>query len=36
MIHALVLYLAIQAAAQSAPQHEEAGVAALKAGTGSA
>lgn len=32
MIHALVLYLAIQAAAQSAPQHEEAGVAALKAG----
>jgi tetratricopeptide (TPR) repeat protein len=32
MIHAVVLYLAIQAAAQSAPQHEEAGVAALKAG----
>ena len=32
MIHAVVLYLAIQAAGQSAPQHEEAGVAALKAG----
>jgi len=32
MIHALALYLAIQAAAGSAPQHQEAGLAALKAG----
>jgi Flp pilus assembly protein TadD len=32
MIHALVLYLAIQAAPQSAPQPQEAGLAALKAG----
>jgi tetratricopeptide (TPR) repeat protein len=32
MIHAVVLYLAIQAAGQSAAQHEEAGLAALKAG----
>ena len=32
MIHAVVLYLVIQAAAPSANQHEEAGLAALKAG----
>jgi tetratricopeptide (TPR) repeat protein len=32
MISAVVLYLAMQAAAQSAPQREEAGLAALKAG----
>ncbi len=32
MIHAVILLLAIQAATQSAPQHQEAGLAALKAG----
>ena len=32
MIHSLILFLAIQAATQTAPQHEEAGLAALKAG----
>ena len=32
MIHAVILLLAIQAATQSAPQHQQAGLAALKAG----